>query len=60
MGKWKLVALKEQPWELYDMEADRTEMNDLAAQYPDKVRQMATLYKAWARRVGSAPGPKAR
>ena len=60
MGKWKLVALKGQPWELYDMEADRTEMNDLAAQYPDNVREMVTLYKAWARRVGAAPGPKAR
>ena len=59
MGKWKLVALKEQPWELYDMEADRTEMNDLAAQHPDKVREMATLYKAWARRVGADSGPKA-
>ena len=59
MGRWKLVALKDQSWELYDMEADRTEMNDLAAQQPGKVREMATLYETWARRVGADSGPKA-
>ena len=59
MGKWKLVALKEEPWELYDMEIDRTEMNDLAAQKPGKVKEMASLYEAWARRVGAEPGAKA-
>ena len=36
VGKWKLVRKFPGPWELYDMEADRTEMNDLAAQHPDK------------------------
>ena len=33
-GQWKLVAKADQPWELYDMDADRTEMNNLAAQQP--------------------------
>ena len=54
MGKWKLVALKGQPWELYDMEADRTEMNNLAAQNPDKLKEMAAMYNTWAKRVGAA------
>ena len=40
------------------MEIDRTEMNDLAAQQPGKVKEMASLYEAWARRVGAEPGPK--
>jgi len=57
-GKWKLVARKGRPWELYDMEADRTEMNDLAAQKPDTVKEMAAMYTAWAKRVGAARGPK--
>jgi len=35
-GKWKLVAKEDQPWELYDMEADRTEMHDLAAEMPER------------------------
>ncbi|MEJ6635267.1 MAG: arylsulfatase [Akkermansiaceae bacterium] len=49
-GKWKLVALKGKPWELYDMEADRTELNNLATQMPDQVKAMATLYQNWAKR----------
>ncbi len=37
-------------WELYDLEADRTEENDLAAQYPERVREMVEMYYAWERR----------
>ena len=33
------------------MQADRTEMNDLAARQPNRVREMAAKYKAWAERV---------
>ena len=36
-------------WELYDMEADRTESNDLAEQHPDLVKEMAEMYVAWER-----------
>ncbi|HOP78790.1 MAG TPA: arylsulfatase [Thermogutta sp.] len=50
-GKWKLVALAGQPWELYDMEADRTELHDLSAQAPERVAAMAAQYEAWARRT---------
>ena len=31
------------------MEADRTEVNDLADQYPERVREMAGMYDAWQR-----------
>jgi arylsulfatase A-like enzyme len=48
-GQWKLVAKgKTGPWELYDMEADRTEMHDLASQHPDRVAEMAGLWEKWA------------
>lgn len=50
-GKWKLVALSGQSWELYDIEADRTELHNLAAEYPDRVKTMAAQYDAWARRT---------
>ena len=40
-------------WELYDMTSDRTETNDLAKQLPDRVKELAALYKAWERRVTS-------
>lgn len=49
-GRWKLVALKGKPWELYDMEADRTELTNLAKKMPEKVRAMNALYDDWAER----------
>jgi arylsulfatase len=42
-GKWKLVEQKTNGWELYDMEADRTEMNNLAAKMPEKVKDLRAL-----------------
>jgi arylsulfatase len=46
--RWKLVARYRQPWQLFDMAADRTEMHDLAARYPDRVRTMARQWDEWA------------
>ncbi len=57
-GKWKLVRNYPGPWELYDMEQDRTEMNDLAQQYPEQVVKMSALYWAWAKRCGVIPREK--
>ena len=59
-GKWKLVSqthdrwtnARPGPWELYDMEADRTEMNNLVAEMPEKVKELAARYSEWAHRVG--------
>ncbi len=45
-------------WELYDMEADRTELHDLAAQHPERVADMARQYDAWAARCGVIPREK--
>lgn len=58
-GKWKLVAYRETgPWELYDIEADRAESNDLASSLPDKVSELTTLYEKWAQRCGVVPFSK--
>ncbi len=51
-GKWKLVAEKNEPWELYDLDADRTELNDLVNECPEKVEELKKLYFAWAERCG--------
>jgi arylsulfatase A-like enzyme len=58
IGKWKLVRKYPGPWELYDMEADRTEMHDLAAQHPQRVRDMSEQYHVWAKRCGVIPREK--
>jgi arylsulfatase A-like enzyme len=54
-GNWKLVASNNQPWELYDLAAERTEMNDLAAQHPEIVTRLAEAYGGWAKAVGVKP-----
>jgi arylsulfatase A-like enzyme len=56
-GKWKLVSKHPGGWELYDMDTDRTEMHDLAAQHPEKVQELKTLYATWADRCGVQPWP---
>ena len=52
-GKWKLVSQKKGPWELYDMDADRTEMSDLSEQRPDIVKNLSGQWKTWAKRVNT-------
>jgi len=58
VGKWKLVRKYPGPWELYDMEVDRTEMHDLAAKYPEMVTDMQEKYELWAQRCGVIPREK--
>lgn len=56
IGRWKLVARgKLGPWELYDIDRDRTEMHDLAADQPERVREMASRWNAWASRARVLP-----
>lgn len=54
MGRWKMVAAKGKSWELYDLQADRTELNDLAASEPARAEAMSAAYRQWAERVGIA------
>jgi arylsulfatase len=37
---------------LYDIEADRTELNNLASVYPEIATEMIEKYEKWASRVG--------
>lgn len=47
IGQWKLVSAKGGPWELYNMETDRTELDDLAERHPERVREMAEIFQRW-------------
>jgi len=50
-GKWKLVQKWRGPWELYDMEADRTELHNVIAQYPEIAARLQIAWKAWEQRT---------
>lgn len=54
-GRWKLVRKHGHPWELYDLDQDRTETEDRAADQPELVQEMITAYQAWADRCGVLP-----
>ena len=67
MGNWKLVSktkkqkkftpADENTWELYDMEEDPSEINNLALQYPGKVKTMAAIWEKEAQRTMAKPWP---
>jgi arylsulfatase len=48
---WKLVSRHPGRWELYDLEADRTELNDLSAKHPGKATELVGKWDAWAKRA---------
>jgi arylsulfatase A-like enzyme len=54
-GKWKLVSRWPGKWELYDIAADRTELNDLAKTNPQKVAELSAKWDAWAKRCNVVP-----
>ncbi|MGB0111939.1 MAG: arylsulfatase [Ilumatobacteraceae bacterium] len=54
-GRWKLVKEYDLPWELYDIDADRAELQDLAPQHPELVAELDAEWQQWARRSGVVP-----
>lgn len=58
-GNWKLVLRRRQPWQPFDMGADRTEQHDLDGQHPEVASRLEAVWDDWARRthVDEWPGP---
>lgn len=56
-GNWKLVALDDQPWELYDFSEVRTETENLAAKFPAKVAELSSAWDRWAAENNVTPLP---
>ncbi len=51
-GNWKLVAKGPgAKWELYNIDQDRVESKDLASKHPEKARELALKWEAWAKRA---------
>ncbi|MEI6248205.1 MAG: arylsulfatase [Verrucomicrobiota bacterium] len=60
VGDFKLVrAGRNAAWELYDLRKDRTELLNLAEEQPEKVKELAALWEAWAIRAQVKPYPAA-
>lgn len=51
-GPFKLVRLHSQDWELYDMEADRTELHNLAGRGGRVETDLRRQYQDWADKCG--------
>lgn len=61
---WKAVKLDQKPvvgggggrnWELYDLRRDPGELQDVATEYPDVVRELAEIFTNWQRRMHPPP-----
>ena len=52
VGDFKLVRRHGRDWELYDMEADRTELHDLAGKNAPLEAELKKAYGAWAEAAG--------
>jgi len=50
-GDWKLVGQRNEPWELYNIRRDRTELKNLAENHPSKFKDLRAKWDRWAEKV---------
>jgi arylsulfatase A len=56
MGDWKIVRERPtHPWQLFDLSRDIAEQENLAAQHPEKLKQLAAEFSRWERNVAATP-----
>jgi arylsulfatase len=56
-GDLKAVRPFRGEWALYDLVADRTELNDLSSERPEDLAQLVGAWEQWAEKVGVRPWP---
>ena len=49
-GRSRLVAVRYKLWHLFDLDADRTERNDLVLRHPERITALSARWDDWARR----------
>ncbi|MBL9146105.1 MAG: arylsulfatase [Verrucomicrobiaceae bacterium] len=59
-GEWKLVSFQSQPWELYRVSTDRTELHDVASEHPDIVQRMVKQWHDMSANVLMVPAKENR
>jgi arylsulfatase len=57
--QWKLVAERGKKWELYNIRKDRTETTNLIDKFPEKAKELKSLYDQWAQRTGAKTSQEA-
>ena len=57
IGEWKLVSEYPGPWELYNINDDRSETNNLINKEKDIAYKLEKEYKDWAKRCGILDWP---
>jgi arylsulfatase len=57
-GRWKLVSQWQGKWELFDLVADRTEMNNLVESQAAKAEELSGKYDTWAAKCQVEPWDK--
>ena len=66
-GDWKAVKLDQsfdgtndsRAWELYDLSRDPAELNDLATEFPEKVKELSEAFFAWQKQMPKPVPPPA-
>jgi arylsulfatase len=51
-GNWKLVASRNEPWELYDLEVDPTELKDVINDHSKLAKELQKEWLTWAQTNG--------
>ena len=55
---WKIIQPgRRAGWELYNLNNDRTEIHNVAAENPDRLKSMIAQYEEWANRTMVYPAP---
>lgn len=55
IGDWKAVSNITEPWQLYNMKTDRTELHDLSESEPAILKDLIAKYDSWYENVGARP-----
>jgi arylsulfatase A-like enzyme len=66
-GDWKAIKLDQsfdgtndsRAWELYDLSRDPAELNDLATEFPEKVKELSAAFFAWQKQMPKPVPPPA-
>lgn len=51
-GDWKAVTKNRGEWELYNLKSNRTKLKDHSAKDPERTKELALAWKAWADHCG--------